>query len=164
MIPRAAILLLLAQTRLGVGAPSLSQEEPLTILDEGVRVGRASKINCSGAGVSCTVVGGTATMSIAGGGGGGGSSCGVRVALDLGSSGGLIYQASVSGVACVTSATRIACAPYCAGDAGTTPETCRAAGLQASVSETDGGAFLLSVESPRGATGVYQFDCVAGDQ
>lgn len=160
----AALMLLVGQPRLTTGAPTLSQEEPLTVLDEGTRLGRATRLNCSGAGVTCTVTAGTATLSVSGGSGGGGSasSCGVRVALDLGASGGLVYSATVSGLSCLTSSMAVACSPFCAADAGVTPETCRAAGLTTQTYARFDAGFSLAVDSPRGATGVYQFDCVAG--
>lgn len=163
---RAALVLsvlIFGQEKLGVGGISLSREEPLTILNEGVRVGRASKINCVGAGVNCTVASSTATLSIAGG-GGGGSSCGVRLTIDLGSSGGQIYDIAVSGVSCVTDATRIACSVFCGGDAGVTPESCRASGIVVSTHSRVSGGFSVSIDSPRGATGTHQLDCVGGDQ
>lgn len=47
----------------------------IIVKDEGVQQGstRATTINCTGAGVSCTNSSGTMTVSVAGGGGGGGS-------------------------------------------------------------------------------------------
>lgn len=49
-------------------------EQPIIVKDEGVRQGtaRATVINCSGAGVTCTQSGTTMTLTIPGGGGSGG--------------------------------------------------------------------------------------------
>lgn len=43
----------------------------VVVFDEGVQKGPATRFNCSGAGVTCTVSGGTATIAVSGGGGGG---------------------------------------------------------------------------------------------
>jgi|CXWL01.1.fsa_nt_gi hypothetical protein len=60
-------LLLLAQ--LGPTTPSLSREEPVQLYDESARLGHVSRINCSGAGITCTRSGNTGTVTVAGGSG-----------------------------------------------------------------------------------------------
>ena len=66
---RGLALLLLAQV-----TPLNLNEQPIIVKDEGVRQGtaRATVINCSGAGVTCTQSGTTMTMTIPGGGSSGG--------------------------------------------------------------------------------------------
>jgi hypothetical protein len=48
----------------------LAQVQPgLAVKDEGVAKGQAKTVNCSGAGITCSVAGGTWTISAGGGGG-----------------------------------------------------------------------------------------------
>jgi hypothetical protein len=72
-----------AQDSIGSGGSSLSREAPVVVQDEGVRQGRASRVNCVGSGVTCTTDAGTWILNVSGGGGGGspGVSCATDEAL-----------------------------------------------------------------------------------
>jgi len=67
------ILFLLA----GMAHGAVTSVPGVQIRDEGTSQGQATKINCSGSGISCSVAGGVGTLSVAGGGAGVGvsSSC-----------------------------------------------------------------------------------------
>lgn len=87
-----ALLLVLGQT----GPLNLNQQ-PIMVRDEGVAQStvRASTINCTGAGVTCTQAGTTMTVNVAGGGGGGVTS--VTASAPLNSSGGATPNVSLTG-------------------------------------------------------------------
>lgn len=62
---------LFGQTLSG-NAGSLSRETPITLEDEGVRLGQVTRLNCVGAGITCTRTGnatGNGILTVTGGGG-----------------------------------------------------------------------------------------------
>jgi hypothetical protein len=67
----AAILLLLSVV--AATADPFENGRPLGVVvqDEGALQGRAAKLNCTGAGITCSVASGVATLNASGGGGGG---------------------------------------------------------------------------------------------
>jgi hypothetical protein len=79
------------------------------LLDEGVTQGRIQKLNCAGAGVSCSKSGVTGTATI--GGGGPGSANVVEVTVDFGTTGATKATAVVTGQAWVGAASVIVCSP-----------------------------------------------------
>jgi len=130
----------------------------IQLQDEGVSQGQIKRLNCVGAGVVCTRSGITGTATIAGG--GAGSANVVEVSVPLGTSGGLIFSATVVGQAWVTGTSTIVCTPLGLTTDGQTVETVVASGVQATVSNrVVATGFNVNVYSPHGATGIYRFGC-----
>ena len=66
----AALMAILSQQP-GASSSMNLNEQALQVYDEGVKASafRASRINCTGTGVTCTQTGVTATLNVSGGGG-----------------------------------------------------------------------------------------------
>lgn len=79
------------------------------VQDEGTTQGQAVTLNCTGAGVSCSVSGGVATLTSSGG--GAGSANVVEVEVDFGSGGDTSTSTVVTGQAWVGATSVIVCAP-----------------------------------------------------
>lgn len=125
--------------------------------DEGATQGQVVRLDCAGAGVTCTKSGSSGTITVAGGGGGGNFA---EVSLSLGTSGGLVYSVAVTGQAWVTATSQIICSPFGTTTDGQTPETVGAADFSVSVSDRVAATgFTLWVYSPHGATGTFRFHC-----
>jgi hypothetical protein len=125
--------------------------------DEGAPQGRVQILNCTGSGLTCSKSGVTGTLNASGG---GGSANAVEVSISLGTGLGLVYAATITGQAWVTSASAIACSPFGTTADGQTVETIAASGVQALISNRVAGTgFNLNVYSPHGASGTYRFHC-----
>lgn len=84
----------------------------------------------------------------------------VEVSIDLGSTGGLVFSTTVTGLAWVEAGSEIVCAPFATTADGLTVETVAASGVQAVVANrVVATGFDLYVYSPHGATGIYRFHC-----
>lgn len=128
------------------------------IKDEGAVQGGAKILNCVGSGITCTATGGTATITANGG---AGSGAGVEVSVNLGSTGGAVFTATVSSQSWVTASSYIACAPFATAADGQTVETYAAAGFTTNAAaRVVGASFDLWIFSPRGATGTFRFHCL----
>lgn len=132
-----ACVIALAQDAIGSGGSSLSREAPLVVSDEGIRRGRASRVNCVGSGVVCTADAGTWTLTVSGGGGGGSTpsvTCGLNEALSWDGANWLCVNT-------VTTATRL-------------PLTCAAGDFVT----CDGGTCGCATPSGGGGGGISQAD------
>lgn len=129
----------------------------VTVQDEGTSQGRAPTLNCTGAGITCSVVSNVATLNVPGG---VGSANTVEVSINFGTSGGLVYSATVTGQAWVTATSIIVCSPFATTADGQTVETYYVSGFTLAAStRVVGVGFDLGVSSPRGATGTFRFHC-----
>jgi hypothetical protein len=90
-----------------------------------------------------------------------GSGNSVEVSINLGTEGGLIYTATVTGQSWVLSTSEIVCTPHATSADGLTVETVLASGVQAIPSNLVAATgFDLTIYSPHGATGTYRVHCV----
>jgi hypothetical protein len=80
----------------------------IDLRDEGTSQGRISALNCTGAGVSCSVAAGVGTLNAAGG---AGSANVVQVEVDFGAAGDTTASAVVTGQAWVSGTSVIVCSP-----------------------------------------------------
>lgn len=148
----ALVLLLLAQSQ------SLNMnQQPIVVKDEGVQQStvRATVINCTGTGVTCSQSGTTMTLNASGGGGGGGNFIEASLAVSA-----AYHETSVT-AAWATATSKIVCAPYPTSADGLTPEAVAVAGLLATA-QGAAGSFTLRVFSPFGLTGTVRFHCTGG--
>lgn len=138
--------------------PGFSTPPGVSIQDEGIAQGRARTLNCTGAGITCSVAAGVATLNATGG---GGSSNFIEVSVSLSTEGGLVYTATITGQAWVTGTSIIVCNPFATSADGQTLETVYASNVQPVISNRVAGTgFDLSIFTPYGATGTYRFHCV----
>lgn len=148
----ALVLLLLAQSQ------SLNMnQQPIVVKDEGVQQStvRATVINCTGTGVTCSQSGTTMTLNASGGGGGGGNFIEASLAVSA-----AYHETSVT-AAWATAMSKIVCAPYPTSADGLTPEAVAVAGLLATA-QGAAGSFTLRIYSPHGLTGTVRFHCTGG--
>lgn len=140
-----------------VYAGDFTPSPSIQLQDEGVNQGQVKQLNCVGTMVACTRSGVVGTVTVTGG---SGSANVVEVSVPLGTSGGLIFSATVTGQAWVTATSSIACTPLGLTTDGQTVETVVASGIQAVVSDrVVATGFNVNVYSPHGATGTYRFGC-----
>lgn len=132
-------------------------QQPIIVKDEGVQQSstRASIINCTGTGVTCSQSGTTMTLNATGGGGGGGNFIEASLAVNA-----AYHETSVT-AAWATATSKIVCAPYPTSADGLTPEAVAVAGLLATA-QGAAGSFTLRVFSPFGLTGTVRFHCTGG--
>jgi hypothetical protein len=146
-----------------LGASAWAQLIPgnfVEIQDEGTIQGRVRALNCTGAGVVCSVSGITGTLDVSGGGGGGGSANIVEVSINLGTDMGWYYTTTVTGQAWVSGTSVIACSMFGTTADGQTPETIAVAGIIPTVANRVAGTgFDLSIYNPHGATGLVRAHC-----
>ncbi len=138
------------------GQPMNLNQQPIIVKDEGVQQSttRATTINCTGTGVTCSQSGTTMTLNAAGGGGGGNF---IEASLAVSEA---YHETSVT-AAWATATSKIVCAPYPTTADGLTPEAVAVAGLQATA-QSGVGSFTLRVFSPFGLTGTVRFHCTGG--
>ena len=135
---------------------------PLLFRDEGSDIGRATKaINCTGAGITCSVSAGVITINATGGGGGGGGNF-VEISLGM-TSGSGVYSVTVTGQAWVTGTSIITCTPFGTTADGLTAEQIATADLTVSTSDrVVGTGFNLNVFNPFGSHGTHRIHCTGG--
>jgi hypothetical protein len=140
-------------------APAWAQVTPATsvvVEDEGAIQGRARRVDCAGAGITCTVTGGEWTIT-ASGGGGSGNFLDVTIAMTNGSG---YYAVTVTGQGWVTGTSKILCAPFGTTADGLTVEQIAVANLTVSVSDLVAATgFNLNVFNPFGSNGTHRFHC-----
>ena len=134
--------------------------------DEGTSQGQVTKLNFTGAGVTCSKSGATGTCSIPGGGGGGaggggGSANVVNVTVTFNTSTGLVTPVVVTGQTWVTSSSSIVCQwSNLAAVTNNTDYVYLVAGLHVAVgSLVAGTGFTVYAYSDYGATGNFNLSC-----
>lgn len=136
----------------------VSAPTTIEVRDEGSTQGRVRALNCSGAGISCSVTSGLGTLSVSGG--GSGSANVVEVSISLGTGGGMVYAVTVTGQSWVGTTSQIVCSPFATTADGQTVETYAAAMLTiTAATRVAGTGFDLWVANPHGATGTFRFHC-----
>lgn len=130
---------------------------PLLFRDEGVDQGRASRaVNCTGAGITCTVSAGVVTVNAAGG---SGSANVVEVSVAM-TSGSGYYTATVTGQAWVTASSVIVCQPFGTTADGLTVEQVAVAGLLVTASNrVVSTGFNVNIYNPSGSYGTHRIHC-----
>lgn len=135
-----------------VSAPST-----LDVREEGTSQGRVRTLNFVGSTVTAAVSGGVGTITITGG---SGSANVVEKSIDLGTEMGLVYRATVTGEAWVTTSSEIVCSMFGTTADGQTIETYEAAGLVVLASNRVAATgFDISIYNPNGATGIFRVHC-----
>jgi hypothetical protein len=76
--------------------------------DEGTAQGRVGALNCTGAGISCSVTAGVGTINVAGGGGSGNL---VEASIDFGATGDTTASVVITGQSWVSTSSVIVCSP-----------------------------------------------------
>lgn len=144
----------------GSALPAWAQVSPapgVQINDEAVSQGRATILNCTGAGIACSVTGTTATLNATGG---SGSANTVEVSIDLGTTGGLTFSVTVTGQSWVAADSEIVCSPFATVADGQTVETYVAAGFAVNAAtRVVSTGFDLWLYNPHGATGIFRVHC-----
>lgn len=147
----AAVLLLSAR----VASAQVSAPTKVDLKEEGASQGRVGQLNCVGSSITCTVSADTGTLTLTSGG-----ANTVEKSVDLGTGGGLVYTATVTGQTWVGASSVIVCGAVATTADGQTLETYYAAGFVVTVSNRVAGTgFDISVLSPYGATGTFRFNC-----
>jgi len=127
------------------------------VQDEGAAQGTARIVNCTGAGVSCSVAGTTWTLNAAGG---SGSANALSVSVDFGTDLSPIQTVTVTGQAWVTSSSFIVCQPQATTADGQVIENYFVTPFHPTVSALVAGTgFDLTVLNPTSAAGIYRFSC-----
>jgi hypothetical protein len=152
-----------------VCVPTFSYAQPfgfnpppgVVIQDEGTAQGRARTLNCTGAGISCTVSSGVATVNVPGG--GAGSANVASVTIDFTAAGSNHVKTTVTGQTWVTSSSVVVCSPtgFATADRPDGSEDAAIEGLTVSVSKrVVGTGFDLDVAPANGnALGKYLIHC-----
>lgn len=154
---RALCLLLTLLLPTTIAYAQVSAPTTIETRDEGTAQGRVRAINCVGAGITCTVSAGVATLTAAGSSGSGNF---LEVSVNLGTTGGLIFSATITAQAWVTATSIIVCSPLGTTADGQTIETTFAAAFVIAASNrVIGTGFDLGIFNPNGATGTFRFHC-----
>jgi hypothetical protein len=157
MFKKIACSLLLNMLFACAAFAQVSAPPRVNVQDEGTPQGSVRTVNCTGAGVTCTVSAGIWTLNAAGG---AGSANVVEASINLGSDGNLVYSFTVTGQTWVTSSSIIVCSPFATTADGQTVETYAAAMITVNAAtRVAGTGFDLWVSSPHGATGIFRFHC-----
>lgn len=155
---RFLIALLIALLGSDVSAQQFGfQSAPgVTLQDEGTDQGRALKLNCVGAGISCSVSASTGTLTVAGG-----SANFLEASLTVSdTSAGGVYTVTVTGQAWVTSSSKIVCSVFADGTGSTPIEIVFVSGQTWIVTNRVAGTgFDLTLYNPYGATGTFKAHC-----
>lgn len=134
----------------------------VAIKDEGAARGTATTIDCTGAGVTCSVAAGTATFNVTAGGG----VNVVEVEVDFGATeSDDVASTVVTGQAWVSAGSKIVCAPTMLAtssrDEGA--EDAVVEGLVVAVhSRVAGTGFTVTAAATHGTTGIYKIHCTGG--
>lgn len=91
-------------------ADSFVPSTAIDLQDEGVSQGQVKKLNCSGAGITCSRSGVVGTLTVPGGGGPGGGNY-VDVVVNFGATGKTVAKTVVTGQAWVGLSSQILCVP-----------------------------------------------------
>jgi hypothetical protein len=127
------------------------------VQDEGGAASFATTLNCTGAGITCSVSNAVATLNATGGAGGANT---VEVSVNLGTTWKSVATATVTGQAWVTSSSIIVCSPFATTADGQTIENYIAADLGINAAtRVVGTGFDIWIRNNYGAVGTFRFHC-----